>query len=96
MRISYRFCGLGSNTKAISKLNLTGVMTLSSAPYLETTILLVLLAWLIEGVASLRQGSMGLMGSAIGIKYCYWLYSKLAKTALGEKNLTTEMRKLLS
>ncbi|GFV82827.1 hypothetical protein TNCV_4147951 [Trichonephila clavipes] len=38
----------------------TGSMTRSSAPYLETTILLVLLAWLVGGgVASLRQGSMG-------------------------------------
>ncbi|GFX47898.1 hypothetical protein TNCV_4792781 [Trichonephila clavipes] len=37
----------------------TGSMARFSAPYLETTILLVLLAWLVGGgVASLRQGSM--------------------------------------
>ncbi|GFX76843.1 hypothetical protein TNCV_1952841 [Trichonephila clavipes] len=40
--------------------NETGSMIRSYAPYLETMILLVLLAWLVEGgVASLRQGSMG-------------------------------------
>ncbi|GFX41702.1 uncharacterized protein TNCV_3110981 [Trichonephila clavipes] len=35
----------------------TGSITRFSAPYLETTILMVLLAWLVGGgVASLRQG----------------------------------------
>ncbi|GFT33602.1 hypothetical protein TNCV_4381841 [Trichonephila clavipes] len=52
----------------------TGSMTRSSAPYLETTILLVLLAWLVGGgVASLRQGPMGWLALAIGIEHCYWL-----------------------
>ncbi|GFY13646.1 hypothetical protein TNCV_4960161 [Trichonephila clavipes] len=52
-------------------------MTRSSAPYLETTILLVL-AWL-GGVASLRQGPMGWLVSATGIEHCFWLLSKLTK-----------------
>ncbi|GFW74913.1 putative DD41D transposase [Trichonephila clavipes] len=48
----------------------TGSMSRSSAPYLETTILLVLLAWLVGGgVASLRQGSMGWLVSAIMIEH---------------------------
>ncbi|GFY13279.1 uncharacterized protein TNCV_2335431 [Trichonephila clavipes] len=61
----------------------TGSITRSSAPYLETTILLVLLAWLVgERVASLSQESMGWLVSAIRIEHCYWLWSKLAETAL--------------
>ncbi|GFU66682.1 hypothetical protein TNCV_3111661 [Trichonephila clavipes] len=48
-------------------------MTRSSAPYLETTILLGLLAWLVGGgVASLRQEPMrcliGLLGLSIAIR----------------------------
>ncbi|GFV18614.1 hypothetical protein TNCV_2872451 [Trichonephila clavipes] len=38
----------------------TGSMARSSAPYLETTIFLVLLSWLVGGgMPVLRQGSMG-------------------------------------
>ncbi|GFT61946.1 hypothetical protein TNCV_552461 [Trichonephila clavipes] len=46
-------------------------MTRSSAPYLETTMLLVLLAWLVGGgVASLRKDSIGGRNlEDFGVKY---------------------------
>ncbi|GFT72614.1 hypothetical protein TNCV_772341 [Trichonephila clavipes] len=59
----------------------------SSSPYFQTTILLMLLAWLIGGgVASLRQRSMGQLVLAIGMEHYYWLKSNLADTALLREN----------